>query len=324
MKFKDKERIFEDEASRVKRNKNLQWPAKFDTYKLVENRCYVFSIYDQENKAELVLESSKALSGLTFEVNWLDVELIDVLCRNERYDMTYGVRTAIPCPESRKFAIGTLTNLGKVIAHLDDFSIYYVERAGSDGQMKYSCHHWHSVFAVKTKPVESVIQRNNPFSRIRYYNTSISSLYGKFFRFGIDFNPGYQRQSCWTMKQKLALIDSLFAGIPTGAIVLAERDWAENNKVSGDMEEVVDGKQRLLTILEFICDKFPYRGHFYSELSSSDRWAFDEAQIMLGEIKNYGGYDKKLILETFLRVNGGGTSMQPQELDRVAQMLDEM
>lgn len=324
MKFRDKERIFEDEASPVSQNKKLQWPAKFDTYKLAKSRCYVFSIYDQENKVELVLESSKALSGLTFEVNWLDVELIDVLCRNERYNMTYGVRAAIPCPESRKFAIGTLTNLGKVIAHLDDFSIYYIERAGSDGQMKYSCHHWHSVFAVETKPVESVIQHNNPFSRIRYYNSSISSLYSKFFHFGVDFNPDYQRQSCWTMKQKLALIDSIFTGIPIGAIILAERNWAENNKVSGDMEEVVDGKQRLLTILEFICDKFPYRGRFYSELSPSDRWAFDKAQIMLGEIKNYGGYDKKLILRIFLQINSGGTSMQPQELERVAQMLDEM
>ena len=159
MKFKDKERIFEDEASRVKRNKNLQWPAKFGTYKLVENRCYVFSIYDQENKAELVLESSKALSGLTFEVNWLDATLIDVLCRNERYGMTYGVRIAIPCPESRKFAIGAMTNLGKVIAHLDDFSIYYIEHAGSDGQIKYGCHHWHSVFAAEAKPRESVVQQ---------------------------------------------------------------------------------------------------------------------------------------------------------------------
>ena len=189
MKFKDKELIFEDEASRVKQNKNLQWPAKFDTYKLVKNRCYVFSVYDQENKTELVLESSKALSGLTFKINWLDVELIDVLCRNERYDMTYGVRTAIPCPESRKFAIGTLTNLGKVVAHLDDFSVYYIERVGSDGQMKYSCHHWHSVFAAEAKPRESVIQHNNPFSRIHYYNSLISSLYGKFFHFGVNFNP---------------------------------------------------------------------------------------------------------------------------------------
>ena len=44
MRFKGKEHIFEDEASRVRQNKNLQWPAKFDTYKLAKNRCYVFSI----------------------------------------------------------------------------------------------------------------------------------------------------------------------------------------------------------------------------------------------------------------------------------------
>lgn len=324
MKFKDKERIFEDEASPVSQNKKLQWPAKFDTYKLAKSRCYVFSIYDQENKVELVLESSKALSGLTFEVNWLDAELIDVLCRNERYDTTYGVRTAIPCPESRKFAIGAMTNLGKVIAHLDDFSIYYIEHADKSGQTKYACHHWHSVFAAEVKSRESMLQHSSLLSRIRYYNSSISSLYSKFFHFGIDFNPDYQRQSCWTMKQKQALIDSIFTGIPIGAIILAERDWAENNKVIGDMEEVVDGKQRLLTILEFICDKFPYRGYFYSELSPSDRWAFDGAQITLGEIKNYGGYNKKMVLRIFLQINSGGTSMQSQELERVAQMLDEM
>ena len=61
-----------------------------------------------------------------------------------------------------------------------------------------------------------------------------------------EMDPPYQRGSVWTNDQRVALIKSLFLGLPIGAIVLNHRGY------TGDkIYAVVDGKQRIETLRDF-------------------------------------------------------------------------
>ena len=59
----------------------------------------------------------------------------------------------------------------------------------------------------------------------------------------IDINPLFQRRDAWDMKKKSRYIESLILGLPVPQIVLAE--------LKKGSYSVLDGKQRLLTLLQF-------------------------------------------------------------------------
>jgi len=61
----------------------------------------------------------------------------------------------------------------------------------------------------------------------------------------IVLNPKFQRRDAWDISRKSRLIESLILGIPVPNIVLAEEKKARGKFI------VLDGKQRLLSILQF-------------------------------------------------------------------------
>ncbi|MCZ8053237.1 MAG: DUF262 domain-containing protein [Microcystis sp. LE19-12.2C] len=67
-------------------------------------------------------------------------------------------------------------------------------------------------------------------------------------RENIQLNPRFQRRDAWNITRKSRFIESLILGFPVPLIVLAA-----NNKEKGKFI-VLDGKQRLLTILQFYGD----------------------------------------------------------------------
>ena len=64
-------------------------------------------------------------------------------------------------------------------------------------------------------------------------------------RENISLNPRFQRRDAWTVARKSRLIESLIIGLPVPQIVLAELQGAKGRYL------VLDGKQRLLTLLQF-------------------------------------------------------------------------
>ncbi|QCH27616.1 GmrSD restriction endonuclease domain-containing protein [Clostridium tyrobutyricum] len=67
----------------------------------------------------------------------------------------------------------------------------------------------------------------------------------------IDPNPKYQRNSVWKPKQRNMLIDSILRQIDIPKIYLTELD--SNNKY---MYQIIDGKQRMSAIWDFLKDNF--------------------------------------------------------------------
>ena len=64
-------------------------------------------------------------------------------------------------------------------------------------------------------------------------------------RENIQLNPRFQRRDAWNITRKSRFIESIILGFPIPQIVLA------SNKKERGKFIVLDGKQRLLTILQF-------------------------------------------------------------------------
>ncbi|ELY5873889.1 DUF262 domain-containing protein, partial [Cronobacter sakazakii] len=70
----------------------------------------------------------------------------------------------------------------------------------------------------------------------------------------IDLQPNFQRRGAWDDTRKSRLIESIIVGMPVPNIVLAEQKAHRGRFI------VIDGKQRLITINEFLSDKLKLKG----------------------------------------------------------------
>lgn len=69
----------------------------------------------------------------------------------------------------------------------------------------------------------------------------------------LNLNPEYQRRSVWNQEYKDYFIDTILLEYPSPPIFLYE-DIDRNGVARYDL---VDGKQRLTAVFEFIDDRFP-------------------------------------------------------------------
>lgn len=140
----------------------------------------------------------------------------------------------------------------------------------------------------------------------------------------------YQRDFCWTLKDKQNLIDSIYNGIGCGTIIVRERPWTYLDKEyrKGNTEvglyDVVDGKQRLHTLFEFINDMFPdSNGNYYSDFSVLARRKFDNVQAFtFGQIREKATDSD--VLKVFLGVNFSGVEMSKEHIDYVKHLNETM
>ena len=139
-------------------------------------------------------------------------------------------------------------------------------------------------------------------------------------------NPEYQRGLVWTLKQKQDYVINLFNGMadikPT--ILL----YYEDNK---DIYEVLDGKQRLTTLFQFIDNEFAIivdgEEIYFNDLIDEDKkfilnhnvsWT----RIMPFVIMKPIALEDKLTL--FLEKNYLGTRMSDEQINKVLNMLDNV
>lgn len=179
----------------------------------------------------------------------------------------------------------------------------------------------------------------------RYYRKStsitISNFYEQFQLKKYKMDPPYQRDmNVWNMEQKSFLLDTIFKNFPIPPIFLEQKIDPDTGITNYD---VIDGKQRLTTIIGFINNEVPLpkefgndiygykalNGLFFNEIKElaktdeevksiiADFWAYS---ISIEYIENP---DEKIVDNIFDRLNREGSRLNAQEL-RKAQYYDSL
>lgn len=132
----------------------------------------------------------------------------------------------------------------------------------------------------------------------------------------LDLNPPYQRHSVWTLKERRYFLDTIFNGYPCPPLFLYKS--LSDNGVS--TYHVVDGKQRLETIIAFADNKISlsedmdnteYAGKKWKGLSVEQRkkfWNYQLAVEMLDTVNS------ATVKEIFDRYNRTSKNLERQEL----------
>lgn len=178
------------------------------------------------------------------------------------------------------------------------------------------------VMWTEIRPLESgdTTFAENQDVRLYFNNSTIDSLIHKHYHFGVDFNPDYQRGYVWEQEDKELLLDSIFKNIDIGKFVfirLSDAEWMEKNLGY----EILDGKQRLSTLIEFYENKLTYKGKYFNDLSGKDKAVFRNHMVSVAEVNET---DKKTVLKYFLMLNRTGKAMDQSHLNEVEQMLKEL
>lgn len=93
-----------------------------------------------------------------------------------------------------------------------------------------------------------------------YIKRHLESLEGMF---RIELDPPYQRGYVWTVKQQIAYLEYQLKGGRSGNDIFWNcSEWDTGNEGS---IQIVDGKQRMNAVQQFMEGKVPAFGHFFGE-----------------------------------------------------------
>jgi len=128
--------------------------------------------------------------------------------------------------------------------------------------------------------------------------------------------PRFQRRAVWSPQAKSFFIDTLLQGLPVPPIYVRVRQSDDKKKI---IREVVDGQQRLKSVLEFIRDEFalsssldaPYAGHLFSKLTTAQQ---DKIRTYSFICEVMTGATDAEVLSIFARLNTYSVKLNDQEL----------
>ena len=152
--------------------------------------------------------------------------------------------------------------------------------------------------------------------RVTKKDFSVYELYRKYKKKQLILEVDFQRNTVWKSKQKCELIESILMGLPLPIFYFKQ----QNNSTY----VVVDGKQRLSTLFEFLNNDFTLKSlkilQFLNGRKFEDLTA--ELGIYQSQLEDYQVYSHvilpptpdKILFDIFDRVNRGGTKLNKQEI----------
>ncbi|MEW2568518.1 DUF262 domain-containing protein [Streptomyces sp. NPDC047070] len=131
--------------------------------------------------------------------------------------------------------------------------------------------------------------------------------------------PEYQRKAVWPERAKVSLMETILLGYPIPEIYLSYETSPEGEQAAS----VVDGQQRLTSLLEFLNNKFPldgledeklrekFEGKFFKELPDTVRQEFFQYRFPIRRLSNLAD---EFVRAVFARVNRVNMVLTEQEL----------
>lgn len=132
----------------------------------------------------------------------------------------------------------------------------------------------------------------------------------------LRLDPPFQRRTVWSNAYRQYFIDTVLRNFPSPAIFLAWQIKPGNPTIY----EVVDGKQRLSAILDFVQDKFHLGGLFENEVKRDAFWSDlgeDRQKALVNyvlTVENISGASSTELRDAFDRLNRNVARLTPQEL----------
>lgn len=132
----------------------------------------------------------------------------------------------------------------------------------------------------------------------------------------LELTPKFQRRDVWPAKAKSYLIDSIVRKMPIPAVFLRLRTLTDPPRT---VREVVDGQQRLLSVLNYIAGEFPilsvhnseYGGMRYGDLPEDVKQDILSYKFQVNTLENVTDAE---ILRIFARLNTYTEKLKHQEL----------
>lgn len=115
----------------------------------------------------------------------------------------------------------------------------------------------------------------------------------------IILSPYFQRNYVWREIHKIDFIDTILSGLPFPEIFLAKGDLDVESMITTSC--VVDGQQRLSTILDYIDNRFEVKGKKWADLNHDDKSNFLKYEVAIIELDIE--VNDPLIEEIFKRLN---------------------
>lgn len=132
----------------------------------------------------------------------------------------------------------------------------------------------------------------------------------------LDLDPPYQRKSVWTRRDKQYFLDTIFHNYPCPAIFLHKTMSDEGQTIY----HVVDGKQRLKTILEFANNNLAIPSNFGDSRLDGKKWDQldpDSKRLFwnyLITVEMLPTVEEALVYNVFERINRNARKLTRQEL----------
>lgn len=134
----------------------------------------------------------------------------------------------------------------------------------------------------------------------------------------IELNPPYQRRSVWNLKDRRFFLDTVFRGYPCPPLFLHKTVNTDQRTIYA----VVDGKQRLQTLFQFVDGQIAISsdygdarlaGKSWDELGPAERQLFWD-YVMPVEFLTFDANDPHEVNQAFDRLNRNMRKLEAQEL----------
>lgn len=251
-------------------------------------------------------------------------------------------------PPTRAFEPGEAAVVGNlkdvvILEELHDglaylYSCTWTER-DKEPTTQYRAAWWFDVEKLRdTSDVPSLFA---PYTRHRVTYSDLSSIVHHLSNGGIVCDPRYQRGYVWTEANREALIESIFDRLDIGSFLFV-RSAGYNHEGDTSTKEyrtldgrliklprcedntvaIIDGQQRLTTILNFMLGRWAYKGLFYSQMNKRDQIEFEQTSVDYRIVEEEQTNEKEIV-RMFLQANRG-VPQTPEHLAQVQALYDGM
>jgi hypothetical protein len=132
--------------------------------------------------------------------------------------------------------------------------------------------------------------------------------------------PDFQRCHVWTHEQQVSYIENMLRGYPSGRDVYFNHPtWGSFENVEKYPLEIIDGQQRITSVIAFLNNEFPVFGNnYYRDFEGGLDFNTAFFRVHVFNMKTH-----REVIEWYIAFNAGGTIHTTEELNHAKKLLEK-